>query len=139
MRKFEGTDDYALVAEVSLPLPFFDRNQSRRAEAEVLVSKSELGQRATELRLGAALLGLHQTLTFAANEVESAQREILPLAEEAQRLAEEGYRQGRLSYLALADAQRTVLDVKKQNIEAAESYHMAVVAIERLTGEALQP
>jgi cobalt-zinc-cadmium efflux system outer membrane protein len=139
VRRLEGPDEHALVAVLSLPLPLSDRNQGGRAEARALLEKTELGQQAEESRLRAVLFGLYQELEQAATEVEATRREILPQAEEALKIAEDGFRQGRFSYLELADAQRTLLDVKQQFIVAAETYHKLVAEIERLTGQALQP
>jgi len=137
VRRLEGFDDYALVAGVSVPLPLFDRNQGGIAESEALLDKSESGRRAAETRLYAMLFTVYQELSHAALEVQTTQREILPQAEEAFQMAEDGYRQGRFSYLELLDAQRTVLEVKEEYLAAALTYHKLVVEIERLTGQPL--
>ncbi len=138
VRRLEGPDDFALVAGVTVPWPLFDRNQGGIAESQALVDKSESGRRAAETRLHAVLFAIYQELSHAALEVETTRREILPQTDEALRMAEEGYRQGRFSYLELLDAQRTVLDVKKEYLAAALTYHKLVAEIERLTGQPLQ-
>ncbi len=139
VRRFNGPDDNALVAGVTFPLPLFDRNQGGIAEARALMNKSENRRLAAETRLGAVLFAGYQELSHAAVEVEVTRQGILPQAGEALRMAEEGYRQGRFSYLEVADAQRTFLEVKGQFIEAAETYHKLVAEIERLTGQNLHP
>ncbi len=139
VRRFNGPDDFAFVAEVSLPLPLFDRNQGSREEAQALAEVAPLSRFAAESRLRTQLHGLHQELVQAVRTVESIHSEILPQAEESLEIAAEGYRQGRFSYLETADAQETLLAVRQDYIEAAKSYHLLVAEIERLTGQPLQP
>ncbi len=138
-RRFEGSDDHAFVAGVSLPLPLFDRNRGGVAESQALLEKAEAAQRAAETEWRSALSSLYQDLVSASVEVESTRREILPQAEEALRIAEQGYREARFSYLELADAQRTLLEVRRRHVAAATTYHLVVVEIERLTGQPLNP
>ncbi len=139
VRWLEGPDEHSLVAGVAVPLPFFDRNQGGRAESEAWQARSEAARGAAEHRRRAALLGFHQVLANAQREVTTTRQEILPEAEEALRIADQGYREGRFSYLDLADARRTVLDLRRQQIVAAMEYHLAAVEIERLTGQPLRP
>lgn len=139
VRRLEGFDDYAFVAGVTIPLPLFERNQGGIAESRALVDKSESGRRATETQLHAVLFAGYQELAHAVMEVETTRREILPQATEVLTIAEDGYRQGRFSYLELMDAQRTVLAVKQEYLAAALSYHKLVAEIERLTGQPLFP
>jgi cobalt-zinc-cadmium efflux system outer membrane protein len=136
-RRAEGPDAFGLVAGVSVPLPFFDRGQGAVAESRALVDKSESGRRAAESRLHATLFAIYQELSHAAMEVGVMRREILPQADESLRMADDGYRQGRFSYLELLDAQRTVLEVKEEYLAAAVTYHKLVAEIERLTGQPL--
>jgi cobalt-zinc-cadmium efflux system outer membrane protein len=139
VRRFNGPDEYAFVAEVSLPLPLFDRNQGGRDEAQALAEVASLSRLAAESRLRTQLHGLHQELVQAVRAVENIHGEILPQAEETLEIAADGYRQGRFSYLETADAQETLLAVRRDYIEAAKSYHMLVAEIERLTGQPLHP
>jgi cobalt-zinc-cadmium efflux system outer membrane protein len=137
VRRFEGPEDHALVAGVALPLPLFDRNPGGVAESKALLEKTASEQRAAEVRLHAMLFAIYQELSHAALEVETTKKEILPQAGEALQMAEDGYRQGRFSYLELLDAQRTLRDVKTEYLAAALTYHRLVAEIERLTGQPL--
>ncbi len=139
VRRVEDSGDHAFVAGVTLPLPLFDRNRGGVAEAQAVLEKTEAAQRAAENRWRARLSGLYQDLLTSSLEVEATRREILPQAEEALRIAEQGFREARYSYLELADAQRTLRDVRRQLLAAATTYHLVVSEIERLTGNALIP
>lgn len=133
-RRFEGENSNAWVFQFSMPLPIFDRNQGGRQEAEALREKVEISEEATRLRLETALFGLYQEMKHARTELDTMKKEIIPQAEKSLKIAEDGYDQGRFSYLDLIDAQRTLLEVYRENIEAAYSFHSYVNATERLLG-----
>ncbi len=133
-RWHEGPDDNAFVFGLSVPLPLADRNQGGSQEARALLRKSEQSIKATEARLRALLFALHQELLRATNALDALDREILPGAEESLALSRSGFAEGRFSYLELADAQRTLGEVKRERIETATSYHEFILEIERLLG-----
>ena len=139
VRRYERSDDHAFVLQLSMPLPLFDRNQGGIAEAQALRNKVDIEQNTTELCLHTVLFGLYQELKHAITELEAMQKEILPLAEEALILARRLFEQGKFSQLELLDTQRTLIEVKQENIRAAISYHQYILEIERLIGEPLTP
>ena len=47
----------------------------------------------------------------------------------------EGYREGKLDYLNVLDAQRTLFEAKGQYIGALSAYHKARADVERLIGQ----
>ncbi len=138
IRRLEGPGDEAFVFGVSMPLQLFDRNQGGRAEARALLGRTEAEQKAAEVRLGTVLLGLYEEMVHDAHIMEGVQKEILPKAENALAISREGFTQGRLSYLEVLDAQRTIFDVKQEYIQAATSYHQFLVELERLIGQPIE-
>ncbi len=139
VRQFAGPDDVGFVFQFSLPLAFSDRHQGARAEARALRDKTGAQQAGTELRLRTALFGISQELLHAATELDALEREMLPDAESVLQLAREGMERARFSQLELLDAQRTLLELRLQRIEAAVAYHQFVIEIEKLLGEPLLP
>jgi cobalt-zinc-cadmium efflux system outer membrane protein len=137
VRYLATSEDLAYVMQFSLPLPISDRNQGAIAEARALDSKAVIDRRANELRLRATLFGLYQEMLHSIKELEVIRREILPGAQESLRLARDGFAEGKFSQLELLDAQRTLVEVKKQNITAASNYHRYVLEIEKLLGAPL--
>ena len=127
------------VFQFSLPLAFNDRQQGARAEARALREKAGAEQTGAELRLRTALFGISQELLHAATELDALEREMLPDAESVLQLAREGMERARFSQLELLDAQRTLLELRLQRIEAAVAYHQFVIEIEKLLGEPLSP
>lgn len=59
---------------------------------------------------------------------------MLPGAKEAFDTLNEGYQEGRFSYLDVLDAQRTLIAARFQTVRALGAYHRSVAALERLVG-----
>lgn len=135
VRRLQESSAEAMVFGLSVPLPFSDRNQGNRTAARALLAKSEDARLATDVRLRTALFALFQELVHAATALDSLEKEILPQAETSLALSRGGFLEGRFTYLDLADAERTLVTLKKERIETAASYHQLVLDIERLTGQ----
>lgn len=133
-RRLEGQNAEAFVFQLSMPLPIFDRNQGGIAEANNLKERSVIEEHKDKLRLKSALFSLYQEVKHALTESEAMKEKIIPQAEKGYRVAQEGYNQGRFSYLELLDAQRTLLEVYREQIEAAYTFHHFANSIERLLG-----
>lgn len=133
-RHGESFDDQAAVAGLSLPLQVFDRGEGEIGSAEAFVGKARADTTALEVRTRTALVGLHQELLRAGREMELMRTDIIPRAEEAQGLARDGFGRGLFSQLELLEAQRTLVEVRLERVEAATGYHRLVAEIERLIG-----
>ena len=51
---------------------------------------------------------------------------------------EQGFRQGKLGYVDVLGAQRTLFETREQLIEALAAYHTAVADVQRLVGQSLE-
>ncbi len=138
-RRLSGPEDNAFVAGISVPLPFFDRNQGNIREAEYQLAKAREEKRATELRVKTLLGQAWQRLSAAAEEVTALQGKVLPGAEQTFGTVSQYYTEGRLGYLDVLDAQRTLFASRSQYFRALSDYHLAKIAVERLIGEASFP
>lgn len=136
-RRLSGPEDNAFVAGVSIPLPLFNKNQGNIKEAEYQLAKANDEQRATELRVKTALGQAWQRLAAAAAEVTALKGKVLPGAQQSFDTVSQYYTEGRLGYLEVLDAQRTLFASRSQYFRALTDYHQAVIAIERLIGEPL--
>ncbi|MDO8539665.1 MAG: TolC family protein [Opitutaceae bacterium] len=134
-----GPNNDSLLVGVSIPWPLHHRNQGAIREAGYRVAKATEEQRAAELRVKTELAQAWQQLAAAAAEVEALKTKILPGAQETFQTLSQYYRDGRLSYLEVLDAQRTYFGAQEQYFRALRGYHTAVIAIERLIGERLSP
>lgn len=138
LRQFQQNDDTALVAGLSLPLPLFDRNQGGIAAAGAALNQNRHRRQAAWAESRAALAGSHAALVAAHGQARVLREEVLPAAQRAFEAAELGYQVGKFDYLAVADAQRTLFEVRGQYLEALTAAQLALAELERLA-PAAQP
>lgn len=134
VRRLEASDDQAFVVGFSMPL--FTRGRSRGAvdEARAMRALSDTEQEARRVDVNAQLFELYQELRHAITEASSLRDVVLPQVEAALRNTQLAFDRGRYSYLEWTDAQRELLAVQRERIEAAANTHLFLAEIERLTG-----
>ena len=135
VRRFEESNDQAFVVGVSIPLPLWNHNQGNVAAAEARV-------RAATAREAVALADYQQQVAearaayFAAEaKAGTLEEKSLPQAEEALRLAEIGYRNGKfplIDVLAAADARD---EIRRDLIDAREAKDKAAALLIRLAAQ----
>ena len=123
---------------LSMPLPFFDRNQGNVLEAIRRVEKARDEQSFSDTRLESELGQTYERLKAVEMEVKTLRDELLPGAKSAFDAATTGYQLGKFGFLDAIDAQRTLFQSNQQYVKALAEYHRAVADIERLTGEPLK-
>jgi len=137
VRRFEQTDDEALVFSLAVPLPLFDRNQGGILGATAQLAKAHQQREAARVKTLAGLSEATSALGAAYEEVTILHTEVLPKAQTAFDAAQQGYRQGKFDYLHLLDSQRTLFQTQMRYIDAVETYHRARADVARLTGRPL--
>ena len=137
VRRLSETDDTAGVFALSLPLPLFNRNQGGVLEARFNVAKARQQRRAAEVRVRTALAAVYHELAAAYSEAVALKTDVLPAARASFEAIQEAFRQGKLGYLDVLDAQRTLIDVQGRHIDALGAYHRAVAEAEGLIGQSL--
>jgi cobalt-zinc-cadmium efflux system outer membrane protein len=138
VRNFQETDDNAFVAGVSVPIPFFNRNQGGISEARVRIEKAQAEQQTAKVVLLTGLSDTWQNLSAAYTEAVGLRDEILPSAQATYESTELGYREGKLDFLQMLDAQRTLFTVKRQYLLSLGAYHLASTDMDRLVGVPLR-
>lgn len=130
VRRFQETEDQALVLGVSMPLPLFDRNQGnvRQASAELARSLNE-EEAALRALTAEGLQALEDAVNSHARAV-TFSTTIIPAAERAFVLAREGYTAGRFPYLEVLDAERTLFDAKQSYVSALTHYQEAQARVQ---------
>lgn len=136
-RRLNDSDDNALVAGISIPLPIFDRRQGDILAARLDVASAHQERRAAELRVQAALAAAYAQLTTAHSKAVILRDEALPPATEAYEAIRRAFDQGDLGFLDVLDAERTLIDFRQQYLDALAAYHGAVAQIEGLIGQPL--
>ncbi|AQT69126.1 Cation efflux system protein CzcC [Anaerohalosphaera lusitana] len=134
MQRFNETDDNAFLFGVSIPLPLSDRNQGSIKEAVYNLGRTRYQQTAAQIELHNELIQAYQELANAHAQVISLRDEILPRAERMFQTSQKAYNAGKIDYLNVLDAQRTLFDVRSEWLESLAEYHLAKTEIARLTG-----
>ena len=124
-----------ILLGVSVPLPFFDRNQGNLHEAIKREDKSRDELLAIQIRLNSEVLQARERLSAGRSEIEVLQREILPGAKSAYDAAATGFEFGKFNFLEVLDAQRTYFQAKSQYLKALAEVHRAAADIDRLLGD----
>jgi len=131
LKRFNETDDNAFVFGISIPLPISDRNQGAKQEAVYNLAKSREEKKAAWLRLQNELNQTYHEFANSYSQALSLKEEVLPAAIEMFNAATRAYQEGKVDYLNVLDAQRTLFDVKNEYIESLAAYHIAKTDIER--------
>ncbi|GFE82990.1 metal transporter [Steroidobacter agaridevorans] len=137
VRRFEQTDDAALVAGFSMPLSIYDRNQGAIREAQIRLDQTDALRNAARVRARASLLALYQEMNTDRSRVDTLRNEAIPQAQLALDQTRNGYDRGRFSFLELITVQEELLAVQAAAIDAAADFHRVLAEIERLTSAAL--
>ena len=125
--------DMSVVAGFSIPLPLWNRNQGKIAEAEANVAKTNDEQAAAQATAYAELNEAYQNLQRAAEEVGILRDTVLPGAKSVVDQTTEGYATGRFSQLDVLDAQRSYIETRTQYVRALSDFQKAAAQIDALT------
>jgi cobalt-zinc-cadmium efflux system outer membrane protein len=128
----EGTDA-AFVAGVSVPLPVRHKNQGNIRAARENLAGAEQSLPAVENALRAEFTVVWQELTAAHAAVQNLRGEALPATTEAHAVVRRAYAEGQLPLIDVLDAQRALVALRRELLEAEAAYALALVRIEGLT------
>ena len=134
VRRFEATDDVALVAGLSIPLGGQSRSQGRFDSLQAEADLQAANAKALRLALEARLYVLVQEYQHARHVAESLRQDILPSLKLALSEAERGYQLGRHTYQEWAAVQREWLTAREDLLDSQLSAQLTYLEIERLTG-----
>jgi cobalt-zinc-cadmium efflux system outer membrane protein len=127
----------ALVLGISLPIPVFDRRQGDVMAARLSANAAEEQRRAAERRVEAALSQAYARMAAGFDEAVAIREVALPPAREAFELTHRAFEKGDLALLDVLDAERTLVELRSDYLDALTDYHLAVIEIEGLIGHPL--
>lgn len=135
-RRFREGRDNAFLVGISVPIPVFDQNRGAiaRARAEVVAAEADLAAERIDQDRRVTAARVNQDA--ARESATTLQEKIIPTAEQAFAAAQEGYRQGKFSYLEMLEAQRTLFETRRDLIDTLQGFHNARAELERLTATA---
>ncbi|WP_081181584.1 TolC family protein [Colwellia sp. PAMC 21821] len=136
-RRYETTDDFGLVAGVSIP--FGDRSQNQGKINALRATQSELAAESLALvhRLNTQLYVLIEQMKHSQHVIHAVTENLIPVLEQAFIEAEKAYKVGMYSYTEWMNTQQELLNTQSDLIDAYQSAHLNNIEIERLTGASL--
>ena len=137
LQRFNETNDNAIVLGISIPLPISDKNQAGKLQASYELARAREEQRAAYTKVQMELAKAYQALSSAYTEADELEKNVLQGAEGVFEASKTGYTQGKLDYLNVLDAQRTLFEAKARYVDALASYHIAKADVERLIGRSI--
>ena len=120
---------------IEVPIPLFDRNQGRRAEAVVLHRKSQVGQEAVAIDLRSRLTAAYREVERERAKLVAAGERLVPPAQRAVQHASTLYAEGKVLNLDVLDAQRVLASAQKTLLAARHGMALAIAGLVSLTGE----
>lgn len=108
-----GESDQSIIQlAISLPLPIVDRSKGRRQEARANAAIAEAEQDSTEQQLLRSWGISRQRFRAALEQASTCRERILPKANQALRLVQMGFEQGKFEFMDLLDVQRTAAEAR---------------------------
>ncbi|HES58551.1 MAG TPA: hypothetical protein ENO21_03875, partial [Firmicutes bacterium] len=130
-------DETVFKVGVAWALTTNDRNEGAISAAARRLEQVEDNRAAVRLELERELTTLHKQADGALENYRSYAESLLPAANEALALTEEGYRYGKFELLDVLDAQRTVLELESGQTAALNELRLQLAAIEGLLSASL--
>ena len=117
---------------LTVPVPIIDRSKGRRQEAQANVSVAESELAAVEQRLLRDWGMASQRLRTAVEQAANYRERILPKANEALRLLQRGFEEGKFGFIDLLDTQRTAAEVRLAYQQKLLELNVAQAGLEAL-------
>ena len=109
MRRYETSDDFALVAGLSIPLPVLNRNQGRLSESRAALSRTRADSEAARVRVHTSLFEVYQEFQHHIHRADTLRDEVIPRLSKALDETRRGYEKGRYSYFEWRSVQADLL------------------------------
>ncbi len=134
VRHYADSGDNALVAGVSLPLPFKDKNQDGIRAAQYGLDRLGAQRQAQYVALLGQLARHYEQLATSYDHVITMRDEILPLAQQSMDEVDAAYRKGLFSLTDVMATRRTWFEAQGSYFGALASYQEATFAVDLLLG-----
>ncbi|WP_343816100.1 TolC family protein [Colwellia asteriadis] len=137
LRRYETTDDFGLVAGISIPFGDGNRNEGKIKALRASQSQLETESLALVHKLNTQLYVLIEQLKHSQHVIHAVSDNIIPVLEQAFKEAEKAYNVGKYSYTEWMNTQKALLNAQSDLIAAYQNAHLKNIEIERLTGTSI--
>src|SRR5690606_5662061 len=128
----EESNDQAFVVGISIPLPLWNRNQGNVAAAQARARSAAARQAVALSDYRQAVAEARADYLAAEAKADTLEAESLPRAEEALRLVEIGYREGKFALIEALSAGEARDGIRRALIDAREAQGRAAALLIRL-------
>jgi cobalt-zinc-cadmium efflux system outer membrane protein len=136
-RGLDGFGAHALVFEISVPVPLFDRRSHAVDEAKARRRAEEASCRAEQIKLRAQV-GSHHSMASAVRLQHGRFRDVLvPEAVDAYKAALEALVQGEVDVQDVLGLAEHLTELERRSVDLVEGFWMAVLGFETLVGTEL--
>jgi cobalt-zinc-cadmium efflux system outer membrane protein len=129
-----GEDVNVWLATLTVPLPFWDRNQGERARAAVELRSAQLHDEVLTQRLRVRVRRASTAVNGAADRIEIYGRDIAPAFRKNLDLVERAFQAGEIDIFRVTQMRERVLKTQQDAIEAHSDYIEAAARLEGLVG-----
>lgn len=136
VRRFEAGDDYALVAELSIPLGGGARNAALNRSLQAREQQSDVSAQARLKELEVEVRTLLLELEHSRHVIDTLNQSILPALSNGREQAQQAYERGQLDYLQWDNARQQWLSARERLLDEAEALQLQWIELQRLTGQA---
>lgn len=137
VRRYEATDDFGMVAGISVPLGK-DRSSAGKIRS-LLAKQAEYASESEALQrqLDTQLYVLLQEIKHSQHVIEALRARIIPALTNAEAQASQAYESGKLGYQQWTAILNKKLGAQQDLLSAFEAIHLQHIELQRLTGTTL--
>ena len=121
----------ALCLRLTIPLPLFQRNQGRIAEAESFTRQAKSRSNALALTVAAEIDAAFHRVEELRKAVDGYRAQVIPLVDKNVALAHEAYRSGLTSMVQVVQAQRQQSELRTGYLDVVAQYRQAMIDLEQ--------
>ncbi len=137
-KRIEANNSNSFVLGVSLPLPFFNRNQgsiqSIKARLRSLDYELQRSRLESDARIQEGIINLRRSI----QRHTTLDSLLLPTATEAYHTLQSAYKTGRIPYTQLLEAERTLNRLRFEHNDMLLEIHYQIIDLESITGLTLR-
>ncbi len=136
-KRFESNNSKSYLFGVSLPLPFFNRNQGTRKSIDAQQLSLEYNIEQSKIE---AIANFKSRTLQLENQIERhaiLDSMLLPTTDKAYRILQNAYEAGRVPFTQLLEAERALNDINFEHNDMLLLIQEQIIALESLTGVAL--
>ncbi len=134
----DRSTDYLIGLKLSVPIPYFDRNQAGIIEAQTRKNSAEIRHAFVRQNIEREVEAAHARLVSVRKSADIYAKEILPQLTENLKLVQEAYRLGEIGILAVIEEQKNFVEVNDGYLIALYNWNIAAAKLDAAVGADLK-